>query len=224
MITQDTLLEAKFNNLCSHYKDTYDIHLSSIKQRDMLFYALLLISALFSLQTVSSDFTNGIITDFLSKQVGISIDKKSNLLSSVLWFLLFGTSIKYYQVVILIEKQYSYIHGLEEILSVYYENTIAFTREGKSYLNGYSILSNWAYITYTLIFPILIIYCIWLKITGEITYAKELYSYILTDFICYLLIGLSSSLYLIKIHEPLFIIIISKISGIVIRVRTFFNI
>ena len=205
MRSQDTLLEAKFNNLCSHYKDTYDLHLSSIKQRDMLFYALLLISALFSLQTVSSDFTNGIITDFLSKQVGVNIDKKSNLLSSVLWFLLFGISIKYYQVVILIEKQYSYIHGLEEMLNRYYEDTIAFTREGKSYLNGYSMLSNWAYISYTLIFPLLIIYCIWLRITGEIDSAKELYPYVLTDFICYLLIGLLSGLYLMQIHGALFL-------------------
>ncbi|CAC9649860.1 hypothetical protein, partial [uncultured Gammaproteobacteria bacterium] len=39
--------EAKFNNLCSHYKDSFDIHLASIKQRDKLFYWLLIIMAVF---------------------------------------------------------------------------------------------------------------------------------------------------------------------------------
>jgi len=110
-------LEAKFNNLCTHYKNTYDVHLSSIKQRDMLFYVLLLILAFFSLQTSSSDFANGLMADLLAKQAGVTIDKNSTLLSSILWFLLFGTSSKYYQVVILIENQYSYLHGLEDMIN-----------------------------------------------------------------------------------------------------------
>ena len=89
--------EAKFNNLCAHYKDTYEIHLSSIKQRDTLFYALLVILALFSLQVTSTELVNSALSGFINKQLDISIDKNSNLLGTLLWLLLFGFSSRYYQ-------------------------------------------------------------------------------------------------------------------------------
>jgi hypothetical protein len=200
MAKPDALLEAKFNNLCSHYKDTYDIHLSSIKQRDILFYALLLILSFFSLQTYSFNFANSIITDFLSKQIGVGIDKRSILLSTVLWFLLFGITIKYYQVVLLIEKQYAYLHGLEEMLNNYYRNTIAFTREGKAYLSNYPTLSSWVCFIYSFVFPVLIVYCVYLRIIDEINFSQNFYPYVFINFIIYILIATSSILYLVKIH------------------------
>ena len=86
--------EAKFNNLCAHYKDTYEIHLSSIKQRDTLFYALLVILALFSLQVTSTDLVNSALGSYINKQFDISIDKNSNLFGTLLWLLLFGFSSK----------------------------------------------------------------------------------------------------------------------------------
>ena len=147
--------EAKFNNLCAHYKDTYEIHLSSIKQRDTLFYALLVILALFSLQVTSTELVNSALSGFINKQLDISIDKNSNLLGTLLWLLLFGFSSRYYQTVIQIERQYDYIHHLEELISKRYPNTRAFTREGKSYLDEYPIFSNWIWLLYTLAFPLI---------------------------------------------------------------------
>jgi hypothetical protein len=146
--------EAKFNNLCAHYKDTYEIHLSSIKQRDTLFYALLVILALFSLQVTSTELVNSALSGFINKQLDISIDKNSNLLGTLLWLLLFGFSSRYYQTVIQIERQYDYIHHLEELISKRYPNTRAFTREGKSYLDEYPIFSNWIWLLYTLAFRV----------------------------------------------------------------------
>ena len=57
-----SLGEPEFSNLCSHYKDTYEIHLASVKQRNMLFYALLVILALFLLQVTSTDLVNSILS------------------------------------------------------------------------------------------------------------------------------------------------------------------
>ena len=111
-----SLSEAEFNNLCSHYKDTYEIHLASIKQRDTLFYALLVILALFSLQVTSTDLVNSALSSYANKQLELSIDKNSNLFGTLLWLLLFGFSSRYYQTVIQIERQYDYIHHLEEII------------------------------------------------------------------------------------------------------------
>lgn len=61
--------EAEFNNLCSHYKDTYEIHLASIKQRDTLFYALLVILAFFSLQVTSTELVNGALSNYVNKEI-----------------------------------------------------------------------------------------------------------------------------------------------------------
>lgn len=195
-----SLGEAEFNNLCSHYKDTFEIHLASIKQRDMLFYALLVILALFSLQAVSTDMVNSAISSWTTKQLDISIDKNSNLFGTLLWLLLFGVTSKYYQTVIHIERQYEYIHHLEEIVSSRYAGTRAFTREGKSYLNEYPLFSNWMWMLYTIAFPSIILLCITIRIYGEMeNYGKFGLSLTLC-FILWLLVTTSTILYLNKIH------------------------
>lgn len=192
--------EAKFNNLCSHYKDTYEIHLSSIKQRDTLFYALLVILALFSLQVTSAELVNSALSGYINKQLDISIDKNSNLLGTLLWLLLFGFSSRYYQTVIQIERQYDYIHHLEELISKKYANTRAFTREGKSYLDEYPIFSNWVWLLYTLAFPLIILTCIVIRILGELEIHETLGLFLIPSFISYLLVGTSTVLYIGKLH------------------------
>ncbi len=192
--------EAKFNNLCSHYKDTYEIHLKSIKQRDTLFYALLVILALFSLQVTSAELVNSALSGYVNKQLDISIDKNSNLFGTLLWLLLFGFSSRYYQTVIQIERQYGYIHHLEELISKKYPNTRAFTREGKSYLDEYPIFSNWIWLLYTLAFPLIILTCIVIRILGELEIHETLELSLIPSFISYLLVGTSTVLYIGKLH------------------------
>ena len=195
-----SLSEAEFNNLCSHYKDTYEIHLASIKQRDTLFYALLVILALFSLQVTSTELVNSALSGFINKQLDISIDKNSNLLGTLLWLLLFGFSSRYYQTVIQIERQYDYIHHLEELISKRYPNTRAFTREGKSYLDEYPIFSNWIWLLYTLAFPLIILTCIVIRILGELEVYETLSLSLIPSFVAYLLVGTSTVLYIGKLH------------------------
>src|SRR5574344_1555681 len=121
------LKDLLFENLCSHYKDTYDIHLASIKQRDYLFYFLLVIIALFTLQINASRFVNGVLCSYLDKKLDIIIDKNSVFWGTFLWLLLFGLSSKYYQIVIQIERQYVYLHSLEEEINKKYgKKSIAF--------------------------------------------------------------------------------------------------
>ena len=195
-----SLSEAEFNNLCSHYKDTYEIHLASIKQRDTLFYALLVILALFSLQVTSTDLVNSALGSYINKQFDISIDKNSNLFGTLLWLLLFGFSSKYYQTVIQIERQYDYIHHLEEIVGSRYAGTRAFTREGKSYLDAYPLFSNWIWFLYTLAFPLITLLCIAIRIYGELANYESLGISLVTGFVSYLLVGTSTVLYIGKLH------------------------
>ena len=127
-------------------------------------------------------------------------DKNSNLLGTLLWLLLFGFSSRYYQTVIQIERQYDYIHHLEELISKRYPNTRAFTREGKSYLDEYPIFSNWIWLLYTLAFPLIILTCIVIRILGELEVYETLSLSLIPSFVAYLLVGTSTVLYIGKLH------------------------
>jgi hypothetical protein len=192
--------EAEFSNLCSHYKDTYEIHLESIKQRNTLFYALLVLLAFFSLQITSADIVNGALSNYINKEYSIAIDTSSNLFGAMLWLLLFGISSRYYQIVVQIERQYDYIHHLEELLNQKYPGSKVFTREGKSYLEKYPLFSNWIWILYTVAFPFVILLSTTLRIIGEVAGVDVLGKGVIICVTCYLLVGISTILYLGKLH------------------------
>lgn len=195
------LAEAEFTNLCTHYKDTFEIQLYTLKQRDRLFYILLLILSFFSLQIMSGDFINGAICGYVNKQLGILIDSKSNLFGTILWFLVFGISSRYFQIVLQIERQYDYLHELEHLLNSHYKETVAFTREGKSYITNYPTFSNWMCFLYTVAFPILILSTIVIRINIDLAGLDTLGIRLLPAFMCYLLVGTSTILYLDKLHR-----------------------
>lgn len=193
--------EAKFNNLCSHYKDTFDIHRASIKQRDTLFYGLLVILAVFTLQLSSTEVVVGVVNDYVNKATGIKLGKSADFISTLLWLLLLGFTTRYYQVVLEIERQYGYFDVIEEELNGYYPESKAFTREGKSYLSKYPLFSNWVWLLYTVFFPSLIIFCGIMKINSEIEGMQSIEVNQIIDFICYLVIATSSILYIYRLHE-----------------------
>lgn len=199
---QNPLAEIEFANLCSHYKDTFDIQIGTIKQRDRLFYILLLILSFFSLQIMSGDLINGAISSYVNKQVGILIDDRSNLFGTILWFLVFGVSSRYFQIILQIERQYDYLHALEHMLNSHYEGTIAFTREGKTYNTNYPLFSNWMCFLYTVAFPVLILTCIIIRINIDLNALNTLGFKLLPAFLCYLLVGTSTILYMDKLHRP----------------------
>lgn len=185
----EPLAEAKFQNLCSHYKDSYDIHLSSRKEREIIFYALLFVISFFSLQITSADFANIAFSEFAKQQSGISIDKNSDFLSSLSWLLLFGLSAKYYQIHTRIEREYKYLHSIEEIINAYYPKSMAFTREGKSYLSNYPAFSDWMDFVYKTIFPLSIVISSTTKIYRECFTANVMH------LILYVSIIISTTLY-----------------------------
>ncbi len=200
---QNKLQEAELNNLCSHYKDSYEIHLASVKQREMLFYALLVILALFSLQVTSTELVNDNMSSLLNKQLDISIDKHSSLFETLLSLLLFGFSSRYYQTVIQIERQYNYLHNLEDIINRNYAGTFAFTREGKSYLNEYPVFSKWIGLLYTLVFPLMVLLCIKIRIDSDLSKYQTLSPSVILGFVPCLLVGISTILYLYNRHNSL---------------------
>ncbi|WGY47390.1 hypothetical protein [Vibrio sp. ABG19] len=192
----------KFNNLCSHYKDSFDNHKISIKQRDMLFYFLLVILSVFTLQLSSTETVATVVTEYVKKSTGVGLSGSIGFISTLLWFLLMGFSIRYFQVVIEIERQYDYLHALEtEINGFYKQDSIAFTREGKLYLSKYPLFSNWVWLLYTLFFPILILSCAILKIKNQTIILSDLTANQIIDMTCFVLMSISILLYTYRLHE-----------------------
>ncbi|TXL02665.1 hypothetical protein BMR07_17310, partial [Methylococcaceae bacterium CS1] len=117
----------KFNNLCSHYKDTFDNHKTSIKQRDTLFYLLLPILAVFTLQLTTENVVATAIEQYVQSSSGIKIGNNLEFISTLLWLLLLGFTTRYFQVVVEIDRQYEYLHSVEKQLNNFYKGTKAFT-------------------------------------------------------------------------------------------------
>jgi len=89
-----------------------------------------------------------------------------SFIGSLIWFGLLGLVVRYFQTVVHIERQYEYIHKLEENISSNYDNK-AFTREGKTYQKAYPLFSEWTWILYTFIFPLLLLIVIFTKVISE---------------------------------------------------------
>ncbi|EIU7824643.1 hypothetical protein QU232_004244 [Vibrio vulnificus] len=193
--------EAKFNQLCSHYKDTFDIHRASIKQRDTLFYALLLTLAVFTLQFSSVEVVTSIVTEYVQKSTGVKLGQNTDFMSTLLWFVILGFSTRYFQVVLEIERQYGYLHKLEATLNNQYDDEYSFTREGKSYLSKYPLFSNWVWLLYTLFFPSILLFVIIARIKFQVSTMESIEINQIIDFICYLIVGTSTVLYTYRLHE-----------------------
>lgn len=192
--------ESRLEQACSHYKDTYEIHQGTLRQRDILFYILLAATAAFSLQATSPEAANSALTEYIANAVGVKVSKDSRLLDSMLWFLLLGTSTRYFQLNVQIERQYEYLHELESYLNKYFPRTTVFTREGISYLGNYPLFSNWIWFLYTIAFPVLLLAAITIRIKLQLSSTLQLTS-IAFDTACYFLVGTSATLYLVRMHR-----------------------
>ena len=106
---------------------------------------------------------------------------------------------RYFQTVTLIERQYRYIHLLEERISSAFDN-IAFTREGKSYLDNYPRISDWAHILYSTVFPVLLLFVITVKIVAEWLPPVDITAVLIFNSVIFVMIVISTALHLLRIH------------------------
>lgn len=190
----------KIELLCDHYKDTFTHIKDALKLRDKLFICVLILVAIFLFQMYSpNDYGNSIsriISSLLSTSNGIELA----FVSTLLWFILLAASIKYYQTVVFIERQYGYIHSLEEIISSYFDDK-AFTREGKTYLSNYPKFSNWVFFLYTVFFPLCLIFIVTVKIINEFSSSESISLLFIVNAIFCLSIIVTTVLYLFLVHS-----------------------
>jgi hypothetical protein len=191
--------DTKLQILSEHYTHTFDFLQSHLKKRDRLFMGVLLVLIVMLFQIYTPKEASGLITQLISNKLELKTPINFLYVQSIIWFVLLAIVIKYFQSVVFIERQYSYIHSLENILSKPYADG-AFTREGGSYLKDYPVFLNWASFLYTILFPALLVAVILSKIISE--YRQYGCSEVLIWFngLIFVFIAISIAFYLYVIH------------------------
>ena len=190
------------STIYDHYKDTCSNIAEAIKRRDRLMLFVILTLGFFAFQTIFPTVSNTVVNDFLNFKFGLTLKLNLAVIGNIVWFLLLIFTMRYFQVAVFVERQYAYIHQLEEKLNkVLGEELI--TREGKSYYHRYPIFSDWMWLLYTLIFPVLLLIIGVAKITLEL---KDVvitgWSFgLILNTIAFLLLAISVTLYIVVIHK-----------------------
>lgn len=159
--------EKLIDTIYDHYKDTCSIIGDAIKRRDRLMLFVILTLGFFAFQTIFPTVSNNVVNDFLNFKFGLTLKLNLSIIGNIVWFLLLVFTIRYFQIAVFIERQYVYLHNLEDKLNNKLGEELI-TREGKSYHHKYPIFSNWMWIIYTIIFPLLLLGSGIAKITGEL--------------------------------------------------------
>lgn len=191
--------DAKRQLLYDHYKDTFFYIQEYLKFRDRLFLFILVVVTLMLFQVYSPSESGEAVSQFITKKLELKSPIDITFIGSIIWFGLLCLVVRYFQTVVHIERQYKYIHQIEEQLSAEYANKV-FTREGKSYLNDYPLFSSWAWILYTIVFPALLVVLVIVKIAGEIWQAGSISLLISVNVAIALFIVLSTLFYLLLVH------------------------
>lgn len=158
--------ENKLTVLSDHYKDTNQRQDQNIKVRDRYFFLTLFGLAIMAFQLFSPEQSSNLLTQVIKAKLETEAVPSLTYISSIVWFGLLAVIIKYFQAVINIEKQYTYIHSLEDQLAKNFSGK-AFTREGKAYLTNYAVFSDALHSFYRYIFPASLVIAATIKITSE---------------------------------------------------------
>ena len=148
------------------------------------------------LQAVSPSESDAVISKLISKKVGEGVVINTSFIRGMVWFVLLSLVIRYCQTVVLIERQYAYLHRLEEELADFCSTVVAFTREGKSYLKNYPKLSDWAHALYIWVFPALLLIFVTAKIWIEFPDNKQISLVWVVSLVFCLMIWVTTGLYL----------------------------
>lgn len=161
--------EKQLEILHDHCKETFSYIRDREKQRDHLFLVVigLLGVVLFLVQYPS--LLELIFGEMKAGPVSLNIKVAPFYVPlTVTWIFLFVFVLRYCQFCINIERQYDYLHGLEDQISNYFPDNNFYNRESKSYLKGYPLFSNLVWYFYIIVFPLIMISAIILTITFEL--------------------------------------------------------
>lgn len=158
MVEETVSAEQRLEVLHDHFKETFARQRELERSRDRLFLWVILLFGVLSVEIgYPAEFTGSVQTvSLLGTEIDLAKLPLAALLSTT-WVLTFAITLRYCQTSIFIDRQYRYVHTLEEHISPMVGGGDLYRREGEVYLRGYPLLFNVAYYAYIIIFPIILI-------------------------------------------------------------------
>jgi hypothetical protein len=190
------------STIYDHYKDTCSIVGEAVKHRDRLMIFVIIALGSFAFQSIFPNTSNGIINDFLNFKFGVNLELNLSIIGNIVWFLLLIFTLRYFQVAVFVERQYAYLHKIEDRLNKEFSEDII-TREGKGYLSNYPYFSDWMWLLYTIIFPLILIVVTTIKIVSELkgVCVNGWHLGLILNIVIFILLAISIILYLSILHK-----------------------
>ena len=192
--------EGNLEILYDHYKDTFSYTREYLKERERLFAFVLGVIFLQFLQISFVDQYLEAFNIFVEKKLGFNFAFSKEFLNNFLWFILFSTSLRYFQINTLINRQYNYLHSLEDKLCQESGDKDFIRREGRMYLKKYPIFLNWVHFLYTWVFPVILIIVALIKVILEVALENKYSLSLFIGELFFIAICITTILYLVNIH------------------------
>ena len=191
--------EQRLDVLHYHYKESFSYIRERERQRDRLFLVLIGLFALLFFETQYPRGFGGALgpVDVSGAEVDLGALPLPALLSAS-WVLALATTLRYCQVSINVERQYSYLHTLEDKISRELGDEEIYRREGGAYAKDYPLFSDWAWVSYVFLFPVAALLATAVLQGFEWTGLAYPVAYKLFDSV--MALGIAVSFYLYRVH------------------------
>ncbi len=172
--------------LYNHYIETCSNAKNNEEKRNKLFIAIGVIIGVLIMFSTQENSTMIIIQQVLDEKYGCDLLFSSSIIQTVLSFILLFCTLRYCTINISLDKEYEYIHSLEENINKEFKQNII-NREGEMYLNHYPLVQNMMYYIYKCVMPILYIFIITIKVVNDIS-CKYVFWQIILEIFCDIII------------------------------------
>ena len=150
--------DSAINIAHDHYKETFAYIREREAIRNRLFFFVI---GSITLLGILIRYPENIVEALSAAEIqGLTLNLSTfpiHVLISSNWMVLAVIILRYYQCMVDIERQYDYLHLLEDKIKLYFrrnEIDIPYRREGQHYLNNRAVFANWVWFFYTIIVPI----------------------------------------------------------------------
>jgi len=163
-VPSKALSDKQLDILNDHYKDTFTRLRETEQARDRLFLWLIGLFVLLILEIGYPIAVSGTLGKMKVAEVELNLQALPlAALLNVTWILALITGLQYCQATVRVNRQYPYLHALEDAISPVVGGADLFQREGKVYRREYPLLLDVAWFAYSILFPsIVICAAVWL--------------------------------------------------------------
>ena len=192
--------DARLTILHEHYCDTFKHVREYWRLRNRLMAYTIVVLTLMFLQITAPDKAAQTIQDVAKLKLGIGITVDPRFIGTLLWIVLAVLVVPYFQYAILIDRQYKYLHHLEDKFKDFMGKKVI-TREGSAYLTGRPCFQHVVKHLYITVFPALLLLAICIQwATAVKPMSSWINIYFLIDTLIALIVIVAIILYMLWMH------------------------